>query len=53
MKFPHVNSNIKIKWKLELDWPVIVENCDERGWVWVDEEDPDFNFFWAKVTTIK
>lgn len=52
-KFPHVNSNLTIKWKLSLDRPIIDENMEERGWKRVEIDDPNFNFFWAKVSTVK
>lgn len=45
---------MNIKWKNDLERPVIDENCDERNWQKVEnEDDMDFNFYWAAVGNIK
>ena len=52
-KYNHYNAHLKLKWKLDLIRPVIEENLAERNWERVEEEDMDFNFYWASVRTIK
>lgn len=52
-KIPHANQEVKIKWKNDLDRPVIDENCLERNWVETEENDMDWNFYWAGVGQIK
>lgn len=44
---------MRIRWKNDLDRPVIDECCEERGWKEADDEEDDFNFYWAKVGNIK
>lgn len=31
-KIHHLNSDMKIKWKNDLDRPVVNDNCLERNW---------------------
>jgi tubulin polyglutamylase TTLL1 len=47
------NSRIKLKWKSDLNKPVITENYIERGWVEVEEESDDWNIYWAAVNTVR
>lgn len=44
---------MKIKWKNDLDRPVVNDNCLERNWKQVSENDDDFNFYWAGVANIR
>lgn len=55
LKLEHVNSHHKLKFKNDLDRPVITENCLERNWIDLgeDDEDLDFNFYWIAVIKLK
>jgi tubulin polyglutamylase TTLL1 len=46
------NSKIKLRWKTDLNKPVITENYIERGWVETNDED-DWNIYWACVNTVR
>ena len=52
-KFKHKNGRIKIKYKTDFKRPTLNENLEERNWEEVEKDDPDFNFYWASVKTIK
>ena len=48
------NSRIKLKWKTDLNKPVITENYIERGWTEVrDNEEDEWNIYWACVNTVR
>lgn len=51
--FKHKNGKLKIKYKTDFTRPILNENFEERKWEEVEKEDPDFNFYWASVKTIK
>lgn len=46
------NSRIKLRWKTDLNKPVITENYIERGWTETNDED-DWNIYWACVNTVR
>jgi tubulin polyglutamylase TTLL1 len=46
------NARIKLRWKTDLNKPVITENYIERGWTETNEED-DWNIYWACVNTVR
>lgn len=52
-KIHHANQEIKIKWKNDLDRPVVDENCIEWKWTETEENDMDWNFYWAGVGQVK
>ena len=43
----------KLKWKTDLTKPVLIENFLERGWVEADEDDENWNIYWADVNTVR
>ena len=47
----HINKNLDLKWKLDLERPVISENFTERNWKKV--ENNNFNIYWVSVKLIK
>ena len=50
----HLNKDLKLKYKNDLERPVIDENCEERNWTKVDgNDDMDYNFYWSAVGNIK
>lgn len=50
----HPNADVKIRWKCDLDRPVIIENCEERNWKKSDSDlDDNYQFYWAAVGKIK
>ena len=51
-KYIHVNANLKLKWKCQLDRPVIEESCEDRGWTMVGDDDDDFHFAWLRLGNI-
>ncbi len=48
-RFNHTNAHLNLRWKLELDRPVISENCEERNWTRVEDDEMDFHFYWASA----
>lgn len=52
-KFIHLNAHLDLRWKTDLHKPSITENLDERQWEQVEDEDDDWNFYWASVGTVK
>ena len=49
-KYNHKNAHLNLKWKCDLDRSVVEDNCEERGWERVeDQEDNTWNFCWASV----
>ncbi len=55
LKLIHANPQLKLKFKNDLDRPVITENCLERNWEEIppEEDDFEFNFYWIAVTKMK
>lgn len=51
-KFAHPQK-IKLKWKTDLHKPVITENYVERGWTEVENEDEDWNIYWACTNSVR
>jgi len=43
----------KIKWKTDFDKPVIIDNFIVRKWTEVDEDEEDWNIYWATVGTVR
>jgi tubulin polyglutamylase TTLL1 len=43
----------KLKWKTDLEKGVVTLNFERRGWVRTADNDPDWNFYWASVGTVK
>ena len=48
-----IHQRVKLRWKTDLNKPVITENYNERGWIECDEDDEDWNIYWASVGTIR
>ncbi|RYG67935.1 hypothetical protein EON64_06340 [archaeon] len=43
----------RLKWKTDLEKGVVTLNFDRRGWQRCTDTDPDWNFYWASVGTVK
>lgn len=43
----------KLKWKTDLEKGVVTLNFERRGWQRAADNDPDWNFYWASVFTVK
>lgn len=46
-------QKIKLKWKTDLHKPVITENYIERGWIETENEEEDWNVYWACVNSVR
>jgi tubulin polyglutamylase TTLL1 len=46
-------TTTRLKWKTDLEKGVVTLNFDRRGWIRAAETDPDWNFYWASVGTVK
>jgi tubulin polyglutamylase TTLL1 len=49
---PH-QTKIKLKWKTDLNKQVITDNYIERGWLETEDEDEDWNIYWASVNSVR
>lgn len=45
--------NIRLKWKTDLEKGVIITNYERRGWQRTTDNDPEWNIYWASVTTVR
>ena len=52
-KSGHQNARVKLSWKSDLNKDVIIQNFTDRFWEEVNEDDDNWNFFWASVNTIR
>jgi len=44
---------LKLKWKTDLEKGVVTMNFERRGWQRSADNDPEWNFYWASVMTVK
>jgi len=51
-KFTHLNAHLELRWKSDFKKDVIIENFNDRGWEAVEEEDDDWNIYWALVGNV-
>jgi tubulin polyglutamylase TTLL1 len=42
-----------LKWKTDMYRDVIISNFEAFGWIKAKDDDPDWNIYWATVSTVK